>query len=652
MIKSLVKDILDDVQTISYKKLENRLERYDEVAFDIFDTLIKRNVPKPIDVFELMEKCLGYNDFCKNRIRAEIEARRVSAEVTLKDIYTVMKSYDDNTKHILMKAEIEYERNLCIANKDMIDIYNKIVKNKRVFLISDMYLCKEVIESILEKNNIIGYEELIISNEIGKSKADGELFKYVLSKYGCKNMCHVGNNFMADYISPKKLRLKSYKIKTNTYRLPRKYIIDRDKGQFLNAFLNNNHDAYKDYFYNFGYERFGPVLYGFIKWMYEDMKREGIQEVYFMARDGYIMEKVYRELGYNNDIPDKYFEASRRSLRVPSYCKDSSLESVIKESPLLSTTNMEQLLDSLGLEILDYKDKIEKYGFTLDEHIKRDELIYNNDFIKFYEEIKQDVVDNSNKELKELIKYLKQFDFSKKIAIVDIGWGGSMQKNLIQTLNNQGISNDITGYYLGLSKKSKQNLGANGYKAKGYLFDCLNNDTDTDIVIAFRPLFETLFLEQAGSVKCYETQKDGKTISVRYEYEYVKDKELSHEAKKVLNIQTGAVDFVRAFKDSKVSAYINSDKEILFKYIYETGTNPNMEDVRRFGDFIFFNNGCGNYLAKPQKLRKYIVNPKMCLSDLSESQWKLGFLKYIIKVPFPYLRLYLMLHKMNNNEED
>ena len=414
----------------------------------------------------------------------------------------------------------------------------------------------------------------------------------------------------------------------------------------------NNHDAYKDYFYNFGYERFGPVLYGFIKWMYEDMKREGIQEVYFMARDGYIMEKVYRELEYNNDIPDKYFEASRRSLRVPSYCKDSSLESVIKESPLLSTTNMEQLLDSLGLEILDYKDKIEKYGFTLDEHIKRDELIYNNDFIKFYEEIKQDVVDNSNKELKELIKYLKQFDFSKKIAIVDIGWGGSMQKNLIQTLNNQGISNDITGYYLGLSKKSKQNLGANGYKAKGYLFDCLNNDTDTDIVIAFRPLFETLFLEQAGSVKCYETQKDGKTISVRYEYEYVKDKELSHEAKKVLNIQTGAVDFVRAFKDSKVSAYINSDKEILFKYIYETGTNPNMEDVRRFGDFIFFNNGCGNYLAKPQKLRKYIVNPKMCLSDLSESQWKLGFLKYIIKVPFPYLRLYLMLHKMNNNEED
>lgn len=652
MIKSLVKDILDDVQTISYKDLEGRLERYDEVSFDIFDTLIKRNVPKPIDVFQLMEECLGYNDFCKNRVRAEIEARKLSGEVTLKDIYTVMTSYDDDIKDILMAAEIEYESNLCVVNKDMIDIYNSIVKNKRVFLISDMYLSKEVIESILEKNNITGYDELIISNEIGKNKSNGELFKYVIAKYKCKNICHIGNNFMADYISARKSGLKAYKIKTNTYRLPRKYTIDTNKGQYLESFLSNNHDAERDYFYNFGYERFGPVLYGFIKWMYEDFKKEGIQEVYFMARDGYIMQKVYRELGYNNDIPDKYFEASRRSLRVPSYCDDYNLENVIKESPLLSTTNMEQLLDSLGLEISDYKEKIEKYGFTLEEHIKRDELINNDQFIKFYEEIKQDVIDNSSTEKENLIKYLKQYDFNKKIAIVDIGWGGSMQKNLIQTLDNQGISNNITGYYLGLSKKSKQNLATNGYKAKGYLFDCLNNDTDKDVVIAFRPLFETLFLEQSGSVKCYETHEDGKTVAVRYEYEYVKDGELSHEAKKVRNIQSGAVDFARDFKNSKVSMYINSDEEILFKYMYETGTNPNMEDVRKFGDFIFFNNGCGNYLAKPQKIRKYVVNPKKCLSDLSESQWKLGFLKYIIKIPFPYLRLYLKLHRMSNNEED
>lgn len=40
MIKSTIRKIMDDVQTISYAQLENRLEKYSEISFDIFDTLI------------------------------------------------------------------------------------------------------------------------------------------------------------------------------------------------------------------------------------------------------------------------------------------------------------------------------------------------------------------------------------------------------------------------------------------------------------------------------------------------------------------------------------------------------------------------------------------------------------------------------------
>ncbi len=68
--------------------------------------------------------------------------------------------------------------------------------------------------------------------------------------------------------------------------------------------------------------------------------------------------------------------------------------------------------------------------------------------------------------------------------------------------------------------------------------------------------------------------------AVRYGYEYLKDGELSHEAQNVINIQKGAVNFAKDFKDSKVSDYINSDVKTLFKYMYTTGTNPNMQDVK------------------------------------------------------------------------
>lgn len=52
MIKSTIRKIMDDVQTISYAQLENRLEKYSEISFDIFDTLIKRDVPKPTRRFQ------------------------------------------------------------------------------------------------------------------------------------------------------------------------------------------------------------------------------------------------------------------------------------------------------------------------------------------------------------------------------------------------------------------------------------------------------------------------------------------------------------------------------------------------------------------------------------------------------------------------
>lgn len=35
MIKSTIRKIMDDVQTISYAQLENRLEKYSEISFDI-----------------------------------------------------------------------------------------------------------------------------------------------------------------------------------------------------------------------------------------------------------------------------------------------------------------------------------------------------------------------------------------------------------------------------------------------------------------------------------------------------------------------------------------------------------------------------------------------------------------------------------------
>lgn len=651
MIKAKIREKLDDVQSVPYEKIINKLSKFDAVSFDIFDTLIKRNVPLPTDVFKLMEKQLGIKNFALIRIEAERKARKRFGEVTLDEIYDEIIEISHESREKIKQQEIEYECNLCVVNKKMMQIYKYAVENKKVYLISDMYLSKEVIKSILEKNGITGYDALVVSNELRKNKTTGELYKYVKEKYMCSTIIHIGNNFIADYIWAQKSDFSAIKIKTSDYRLPRLYKKSKTlEGELLESFLNNAHDENKSFFYNFGYERFGPILFGFTNWLYESLKKDGIEQVLFMSRDGFIMQKIYHTLGYNTDIPDRYFEASRRSLRVPLYCKNDELEDVIKDSPLLSTTNLEQFFDSVGLNIYDYKEIVEKYGYHIDDLIKRDYFYKEKRFKELYEEIHLDIKQNSESEFKEMMNYLENFDFSLKTAIVDIGWGGSMQKNLTITLNQNGIENNIIGYYFGLSSKSKVNLGENGFKARGYLFDCLNDSNSVDTEIAFRPLFETLFLEQKGSVKKYCTTENG-TCAVRYPYEYLNDGKLSYEAVAVKEIQEGAIKFAVEFQNSKIKDSIKDNRDLLFKYLYETGTNPTLQDVEILGKFIFFNNGSKNYLANAENILKYIFNPRRGIKDLTDSQWKVGFFKSLLKIPFPYLKLYMRLHRLNNQDE-
>ena len=64
------------------KQICHKAAHFDAVAFDVFDTLIKRDVAVPTGLFRLMG-----NDFYAARIRAEREARAAqSREVTLAEI--------------------------------------------------------------------------------------------------------------------------------------------------------------------------------------------------------------------------------------------------------------------------------------------------------------------------------------------------------------------------------------------------------------------------------------------------------------------------------------------------------------------------------------------------------------------------------------
>ena len=157
------------------------IKKYEFVSFDVFDTLIKRNVNKPSDVFELVNiayiQQYGYegivNNFKEQRIFAERKVRSISdQEITLANIYGVLaQDIGLEIAERYKKLEIEVELDICTANQDVLNVFKKCVEfPKKVLIITDMYLPIEIIEQILEKNGFKGYKTLYLSSQSGKSK--------------------------------------------------------------------------------------------------------------------------------------------------------------------------------------------------------------------------------------------------------------------------------------------------------------------------------------------------------------------------------------------------------------------------------------------------------------------------------------------------
>jgi HAD superfamily hydrolase (TIGR01549 family) len=206
------------------EKIKRKVEEYEYVSFDIFDTLIKRKVKEPSDIFFIVEQ--EYNkksddkieNFKHDRIKAYEKARANGTfeEVTLEEIYNNLDKYSDKQREELMKLEKKIESDMCIQNENIFSIYQQCIEHKKkIFITSDMYLPVENIKCILRDAGYTTYEKLYLSSEERKTKKSGKLFEKLLNDNDIskKSIIHIGDSPLNDFISPKKLGIAAILIK-------------------------------------------------------------------------------------------------------------------------------------------------------------------------------------------------------------------------------------------------------------------------------------------------------------------------------------------------------------------------------------------------------------------------------------------------------
>lgn len=635
-----------------FETIKKIIDKYEVVSFDIFDTLIKRDCNKPIDLFKMMELYLhknGYEhfqNFSYYRIEAEKKARKVSSksEITLEEIYEQIQEFFSESESIFLKnLENEFELNLCNTNFGIKDVYDYCLYNKKKIIItSDMYLNKKVIEKILEKNGYIGYDKLFLSSDLFLSKQDGSLYNYILKelKIDKNSIIHIGDNKNSDYIMAKKNGFNSILIRNykSNILINRKKNVDFSEAA-LHSFINNHKKKTSDFFYDLGYEANGPLLYGFSNWLHNNSINDNVEKLFFLARDGKVIREAYLK-AIETPINNTYMYGSRRSLIVPMLWKCNTIKDIQTAMYYNDVCSIKILFDKWGLNVDEYIEILDKYSLNVEKKYIIQELFDDKNFIDLFYEILPFIKSNSYKEYQYLVKYLVQIGFEGNVGIVDIGWFGNMQKALKTICKEAGIKVNINGYYVGYNYETDS--VNRGIKAKGFLFDYCCNYNLYIKEKSFNNVFEVMFSTSHGSVKnFFEDKNTYEIVPVFEELEYT-----NSEFEIINSFQKGAMHFIKDITKEKYFA-IEWTPNIVFQNYCNICISPNIKEADMIGN-IKMKGDEVKYLANPLSLKKYLKSPSKFVYDYKDSMWKIGFLKRVFKVNFPYYQFLNILRKIKN----
>lgn len=207
----------------------------------------------------------------------------------------------------------------------------------------------------------------------------------------------------------------------------------------------------------------GPILFDYVWWILYQAQQRGVQRLYFLARDGYLLREIAQQFcdQFGLKIECRYLYCSRASLRMPSYhlLTQREVDELLLQGGYRITAR--SMLQRIELNNLQQEKVCAECGL---KQTDLDRLLGH----KEYEQVRTALagsslfhkyaVEKSESSYEAAIGYLRQEGLleQKNIALVDSGWTGSMQRSLRQLLQSAGFSGKLTGFYFGMYVPPKE----------------------------------------------------------------------------------------------------------------------------------------------------------------------------------------------------
>ena len=541
--------------------------------------------------------------------------------MSIDDIYSYLP-FNESIRNTLKELEQRIEEAIVVPNEVMVDVLDYCKeKGKTILITTDMYLPRATIESILKKN-CISYDFIFLSNEIGETKLSGKLFPHLLVKLGIEanRIIHIGDNPVSDIQRASEagisscLREKKDIAHTGHYSLKQNDIFSNHISKYLEYKMSSRN---KDVFYEIGYTVLGPILFELSEYIEYYRKKEGIQELAFVAREGFMLKKAYDML-YGKQR-SRYVRINKNVLRFPSLHLNQSVDTFLDTIPSSHIYSWNTLLNYFPGSNFIPEDS--------NQEIKR------NDILKgVYLEEFEGMLSQFNNQFKEqfdlLTRYLDQNNLlNKKVLLVNNSINGNGQSMLAKLCDCAGIQIELLGLQMVRSSKCRMKLGN---CVKAYFEDKKMPMFYSSMFDYCTLLFEHLLFEDSGTAV---ELVNSDPVSVLCEP--IGDEACNRDP--IGRIQEAALEFIAEYK----SCSIPIGKSAIYSF-FDLFMRPSKEEVEAMKTIVDKEADTIEPLITRMKwhqaemvLNRQNVsgyNRKLIIKSIIKSALdKLGLLNYIIK---------------------
>lgn len=235
------------------------------------------------------------------------------------------------------------------------------------------------------------------------------------------------------------------------------------------------------------YTNYSFSLFLFIQRLYKELDKERIGTVFFLAREGEYLKKLFdfycRRVDGSEKITSRYLYVSRQSTFPASLTASLDDEDFSRLFRQYNELSVKAFLKNIGFSASETNLLQDRLKIDFDKVIPnfKDSPAFAQlrSLPLFSEQYSKRIQTEKN----ALVRYLEEQGFFSHdtVAIVDVGWKGSIQDNISLAIGSQ---NTIKGYYLGLVgdvstsiRSQKKGILFADYPLKTQYFNIWNYDS-------------------------------------------------------------------------------------------------------------------------------------------------------------------------------